>query len=207
MKRKLIAFILPIMVSTITTAQNYSGLQFQKLTALDDISAFVESQLGSLFGKKISGKIDSVVVTWDSEKTLKARIYYKDFLEGYFTVSALNNTKQKQNEVVAAKFNQSTSPSPFECTLQLASGVPKGTKIESAFLRIEVAKKENGFGNVSVYTSRKNWKNELDPQNVVVNAILSPVGKAGLLTEQVKDVTPTKTIQFDPKILYRFCAQ
>jgi len=97
MKRKLIAFILPIIVSTTTTAQNYSGLQFKKLTPLDDISAFIETQLGSLFNKKISGKIDSVVVTWDSEKTLKARIYYKDFVEGYFTVSTLNNTKQKQN--------------------------------------------------------------------------------------------------------------
>src|SRR4051812_29615039 len=196
MKRKLVAFLLPIIVCTTTTAQNYSGLQFQKLTPLDDISAFVETQLGNLFSKKISGKIDSVIVTWDSEKTFKAKIYYKDFVQGYFTVSTLNNTKQKQNEVVAANFNQSTSPSPFECTLQLGSTVPKGTKIESAFLRIEVAKKENALGNVSVFTSRKNWKNELDPQNLVVNATLSPVGKAASLTEQVKDVTPTKTIQF-----------
>ncbi len=194
---------LALAISTsISFAQNFSGLQNKKLNKIDDMGSFLESQLGNLFGGKISGRIDSVVVTWDSEKTLKVKIWYADFVNGHLTVSAMAASKQKQNEVVAAKFSQATKASPVECTLQLDAGVPKGTRLESAFLRIDVSKKENGSGNVNVFALNKNWKNELDPQNVVVNVALQPVGKAASLTNQVKDVVPDKTIKFDPKLMY-----
>ncbi|MBI3139909.1 MAG: hypothetical protein HYZ15_15130 [Sphingobacteriales bacterium] len=202
MKKKLPPFLLFALLANICLAQNYSGLQNKTLTRVDDMGSFLESQIGNLFGNKLSGKIDSVIVTWDAEKTLKARVYYTGYINGYFTVSAIGSAKQKQNEVVAAKIRQSAAPSPYECTLQLAASVPKGTKLESSFLRIDVGKKENGVGNVSVFNLSKNWKNELDPQNVVVAVNLTPVGKAASLTEEIKDVIPTKIIQFDPKRVY-----
>src|SRR5688572_7611527 len=173
-----------------SSAQNFSGLQNKRLTRIEDVSSLVESQIGNLLGGKINGKIDSVVVTVDSEKILKGKIYYTEFINGFFTVSVLTASKQRQNEIVTTKFSQAAKPSPCEFTLQLAESVPKGTRIESPFLRIDVAKKENGTGNINLFSLNKSWKNELDPQNVIINVALNPVGKAASLTNQVKDVVP-----------------
>jgi hypothetical protein len=203
MRKRLLQFLLLSCITSPLFAQNFSGLKNKKLIANDDVGSLVESGLGSLFGNKLSGKIDSVIVLWDSEKTLKVKIYYKDYVNGFFTVSTMNAAKQKQNEIIASKFMQSASASPVECTVQLSDAVSKGTLIESPFLRIDVAKKENGLGKVSVFSLNKNWKNELDPQNVVIRAVLSPVGDAASLSKTAAvDVVPVKKINFDPKAIY-----
>ena len=200
-KKFLIALLL--ISSVCCQAQNFSGLLNKRLNKIDDISSLLETGIGSLFGGKISGQIDSVVVTSDAEKSLKVKIWFKEYANGFFTVSVMNETKKKQGEITVAKFSQAAKPSPFECTLSLSSEVVKGTMIESPYLRIDVAKKENGIGNVSVFGLNKKWKNELDPQNVVVNVLLQPVGKAASLSmTEAKDITPGKMILFiDPKIL------
>ena len=43
-------------------SQNYSGLENKKLLRSEDLSSLLESGIGALFGNKLSGEIDSVVV-------------------------------------------------------------------------------------------------------------------------------------------------
>ena len=198
-------FLLSIIFVTTTqlNGQNFSGLQNKKLIRIDDLGSLLESQLGGLLSGKIKGTVDSVIVTSESEKTLKAKIYYSGFLSGFFTVTTLNATKQKQNEITAAKFSQASMASPAECLLQLDPNVAKGTKLESPFLRIDVSKSESGSANVNLYGLNKNWKKDLDPQNVVINMTLQPVGKAALLTNSKIniDAIPGRTILFDRKVI------
>src|ERR1700712_4322702 len=98
-------------------AQNFSGIQNKKLVRLDDIGSLLESGLGGLLGGKVTGKVDSVIVTYDAEKTLRVRIFFTGFENAFFTVSTLSSSKQKQGDVVVAKFSQATQPSPAEVTL------------------------------------------------------------------------------------------
>ncbi|MBK6936757.1 MAG: hypothetical protein IPH18_07600 [Chitinophagaceae bacterium] len=48
----------------------------------------------------------------------------------------------------------------------------------------------------------KKWKTNLDAKNVLINVPLVPVGKAASLTNEKKDITPSKTIYFDPSKTY-----
>lgn len=190
-------------VTGICSAQNFSGLQNKRLNRIDDIGSVLETGIGSLFGGKIRGSIDSVIVTHDAERSLKARIYYTGFDNGFFAVSVMNDTKKKQGEVANGKFTQSAAHSPAECLLTLNESVAKGTQLESPYLRIDIGKSENKPGSVIVFGLNKKWKSELDAQNVIINVVLRPVGIAGnLKNNEVKDVVPAKTIQFDPKVLY-----
>jgi hypothetical protein len=202
MKRISLLPILLLCSHFFADAQNYSGLLNKRLNKIDDVSTLLESGIGSLFGSKIAGDVDSVVVTQDSEKALKVKIWFRNYLNGFFTVSVLSATKQKQTEIIAAGFSQASKTSPVECTLTLSPGVPKGTAIESPYLRIDVAKRENGTGNISVFGLNKKWKNQLDPQNVVISIALQPIGKAAALTSEAKDFIPAKSILFERNVLY-----
>ncbi|HSU27984.1 MAG TPA: hypothetical protein VLJ68_06365 [Chitinophagaceae bacterium] len=191
-------------VSGVTSiySQNYSGLLNKRLPRVNDPSFYLESKLGNLLGGKLEGQIDSVVVTWDTEITLKVRVYYSNFINGFFMVNVLNAGKARPFEVGTGKFSQAAQPSPAECTLQLKPNLPKGTKFQTPYLRIDIAKQENQTGNVNVYTLNKKWNSEQEAQNVIIPVTMVPVGKAALLTNEVKDVMPIKTIKFDPGVLY-----
>ena len=190
-------------LASVCTAQNFSGLQNKKLNRIDDLGFLLESQIGSLLGGRIEGDVDSVTITWDSEKTLKGKIWYREYLNGFFTISVMDAGRQKQNGIVSANFTQGEKPSPAEFTLEMAESVPKGTLIESPYLRIDISKRSDRSGKVKVFALNKNWKNELDPQNVVLDVPLMPVGKAATLTNTPKDATPSKNIRFDPNIYFK----
>lgn len=203
MKCRFLLVAAMFLFASATQAQNFSGLLNKRLNKVDDVGTLLESGIGSLFGGKLSGGIDSVVITNDSEKELRARIYYNGYTAGFFTVSVMDAAKKKQNEVVVGKFSQAAKASPVEVVLPMAATVAKGAAFESPYLRIDVAKKENGTGNITVFGLNKKWRNQLDPQNVIVNVTLRPVGiAANLKSNEVKDVVPGKTIRFDPKLLY-----
>ena len=201
MKGNLILIAIALMTQ-FCSAQNFSGLQNKKLNRVDDVSTIIESQLGSLLGGRISGDMDSVIITWDSEKSLRGRVYFKEYLNGYFTVSVMSASKQKQNEIVPAKFKQADNPGFAEFTLDMADVVPKGTSFESPYLRFDISKKQNQSGKVVIFALNKSWRNELDPENVILEVPLQPVGEAVKLTSEPKEATPGKTIRFDPKLYY-----
>ena len=48
----------------------------------------------------------------------------------------------------------------------------------------------------------KKWQSTQETRNMIIDVPLVAVGKAASLTNERKDVTPTKTIQFDPKVIY-----
>jgi hypothetical protein len=195
--------LLCLCLSLHTSAQNFSGLQYKKLMPADNLSSLLESGLGALIGGKLTGNIDSVIVLEDAEKKLKVKVFYTGLQNAYFNLSIMNEKEQKQEEITTAKFLQTSKASPAECQFMLTDKVVKGTKIESPYLKIGVSKKENGIGPVAVFYLNKKWKNELDPENVIINVSLQPIGKAGALSNtEIKDVIPVKHIKFDPKIMY-----
>ena len=148
-------------------SQNISGLQNKKLIKSDDISSMIESGIGILLGGKIPGNVDSVVISYDAEKNLKGKIYYKEYSGGYFTVSCLAADRKVQAEMSKAQFTQSASPAEF--SIDLKSGLPDNSEYASVFLRIDVSKKQGGTGNVSVFQLNKKWKTNLDVKNIVIN--------------------------------------
>lgn len=183
-------------------SQNYSGLQNKKLIKSDDLTSMVESGIGILLGGKIAGQVDSVIITYDAEKNLKGKVYYKDYLGGFFTVSCMAADRKVQSEMSKSQFTQASTSNPAEFSIDLKSGLPDNKEYESVFLRIDVSKKQNGTGNVSVFQLNKKWKTNLDAKNIVINVPLLPVGKAANLTNEKKDITPGKTIYFDPSKVY-----
>ncbi|MGB3007307.1 MAG: hypothetical protein WBC06_12405 [Chitinophagaceae bacterium] len=202
MKYRICITAILLLCSILSYSQNFSGLQNKRLNKFEDLGALLETGIGSLFGGKLKGQIDSVVVTYDSEKKLKAKVFYTGYENGFFTISCMNAAKQKQTEFVSFKFSQAAKASPVECTIDMEAAVPANTNLESAYFRIDVSKKENGSGNISVFLLNKKWKSNLDARNIVVEVPLIAVGKAASLTNEKKDIIPSKNIKFDPKILY-----
>ncbi len=183
-------------------AQNFSGLENKKLLKSDDLSSLLESGIGALFGNKIKGDIDSVVVKQDAERVLKVKIYYSGYPAGYFSVSVLNGARQVQKEFSVFQFSQISNPSVAECTIQMSTIVADNTAFDSPLLRIDVSKKMNGTGSVSVFNLNKKWQSTVNNANVVIDIKPIPIGQAANLTNVIKDYIPAKTIFFDPKIMY-----
>lgn len=183
-------------------AQNFSGLQNKRLNKSEDIGSLLESGLGALFGGKLRGEIDSVVVTHDAEKRLRVKVYYTGYENGFFTVTCLGADRQRQREFTLSRFAHPGKPSPAECTIDMEASVPPNRQLETQYLRIDVAKKENGLGNISVFLLNKKWQSTVENRNIVIEVPLAPVGKAASLTNERRDITPSRTIQFDPKLIY-----
>jgi hypothetical protein len=184
------------------SAQNFSGLQNKSLSRVDDIGSLLESGLGSLFGGKLTGRVDSVVINQDAEKKLKGKIFYTGYDKGFFTLSCMSSTKQKQNEFKTFRFSQAAKTSPVEFTIDMEASVAPNTNLESPYLRVDVAKRDGGTGNVTVLMLNKKWQSTQETRNMVIDVPLVAVGKAASLSNERKDVTPSKSIQFDPKLLY-----
>ena len=201
--RSSLLLIIAILTGTfLCRAQNISGLQNKSLSRVDDIGSLLESGLGSLFGGKLTGRVDSVVIKQDAEKRLQGRIYYTGYDKGFFTLSCMSSTKQKQNEFKTFRFSQATKASPVEFTIDMEASVPPNTNLESPYLRVDVAKRDGGTGNVTVLMLNKKWQSTQETRNMVIDVPLVAVGKAASLSNERKDVTPSRTIQFDPKLLY-----
>lgn len=194
MKYRICITALLMLSSVLSYSQNFSGLQNKRLNKFEDLGALLETGLGLLFGGKLKGQIDSVVVTHDAEKKLKAKIFYTGYENGFFTISRMNAAKQKQTEFVSFKFSQAAKASPVECTIDMDAAVPANTNLESAYFRIDVSKRENGSGNISVFLLNKKWKSNLDARNIVVEIPLNAVGKQQVLPIEKKDIIPSKTI-------------
>ena len=202
MLTKVISLFVCLLFLADVHAQNFSGLENKKLNRSEDLSSLLETGIGSLFGNKLKGSIDSVVVRQDAERTLRVLIYYQGYEGGFFTVSTLDPARKKQDPFDVFQFAQAEKASPAECVINMRSGVADNTAFESGYLRIDVGKKKGAVGNVSAFTMNKKWQSTINNKNIIVPVKLLAVGKAGSLTNEKKDVTPAKTIQFDPKLIY-----
>ena len=205
MKKKYwINSMLGLLISSLLTAQNFSGLQNKILVKANDMSAEIGNVLGSFFTKNFKGSVDSVKVLFDSEKELQLQIYFTGFENGYMKINVTDASKANQASVAQLGIDLTGKTSPQLCALKLKDDFPKGQFLESPFLKIESLKSQNKvFGIGAGFILNKKWKVDLDAENVVIQVKPRPLGSAALLkASEVKDVIPTKKILFDPKFMY-----
>ena len=78
-----------VLYSISSDAQNFSGLQGKELNKIDDTSF----ALLSLGAKKLNGKIETVTVTYDSEKTLKLNVSHLNLDDNYISFKIVDAQK------------------------------------------------------------------------------------------------------------------
>lgn len=137
-----------------------------------------------LFGNKLSGEIDSVVVLKDAERILKVRVYYKGYANGFFAVSVMGASREKQNQFSIFQFLQTSNPSVAECIIEMNKVVPDNTTLESPYLRIDISKKKNSTGNVKIFNLNKKWQSTVNNSNIVIDIRPVPIGQAVKLTNE-----------------------
>ncbi len=165
-------------------SQNFSGLEGKSLTKVDDIGAGIVSLIGS---GGLDGKIGKVVVTSDSERTLKLALTYTGFTTAYLHVNVLAADKVSQDEVGEAEVDLTDKTSPLYLEMNLKDNVAEGFELESAYLQIRISKSKTAVGGlVFLYALNKQWQKEINAANLVLRATLVPVGVTSQLRESSK---------------------
>lgn len=193
-----------IIVVVLTTAvassysQNFSGLEGKSLTKIDDIGAGIVSLIGS---GGLDGKIGKVVVTSDSERTLKLALTYTGFSTAYLHVNVLAADKVSQDEIGEAEVDLTDKTSPLYLEMNLKDNVAEGFELESAYLQIRISKSRTAVGGlVFLYALDKSWQKEIKAENLVLRATLVPVG----VTSQLKESSKVLIIpDFKPVMMYQ----
>lgn len=177
-----LAAVLIIMTICLTVnSQNFSGLEGKSLARADDIASGLISLIGS---GGLEGRINSVTVTSDAERSLKLKVEYTGFATAYMHAVVLASTKEVQNEVSEAGLDLTGKTSPAALELSLRDNVPEGFKLESSFLQIRVSKNQSAVGGlIFLFAMNKEWQKEIRAENLVLRAKLVPVGVTSQLRE------------------------
>jgi hypothetical protein len=192
-----IAVVLTTAVTS-SYSQNFSGLEGKSLTKVDDIGAGIVSLIGS---GGLDGRIGKVVVTSDSERTLKFALTYTGFSTAYLHANVLAANKVSQDEVSEAEVDLTDKTSPLYMEMDLKDNVPEGFTLESAYLQIRIAKSKTAVGGlVFLYALDKSWQKEINAENLVLRATLVPVG----VTSQLRESSKVLIIpDFKPVMMYQ----
>jgi hypothetical protein len=197
---RIILTIVIVLTTAVTSSysQNFSGLEGKSLTKVDDIGAGIVSLIGS---GGLEGKIGKVVVTSDSERTLKLALTYTGFSTAYLHANVLAANKVSQDEVGEAEVDLTDKTSPLYMEMDLKDNVPEGFKLESAYLQIRIAKSKTAVGGlVFLYALDKSWQKEISAENLVLRATLVPVG----VTSQLRESSKVLIIpDFKPVMMYQ----
>lgn len=173
-----IFFLVLVFLTTVVKAQNFTGLQGKELNRIDDASF----ALLSLGAKKLNGKIETVTVTYDSEKTLKLKITHTGLETTYVSFNIVDSQRKKISNISGIKYFQISDQNPLIVEFLLKSIVPEGTEIESAYLQIDIKKAKKNFLPTSIlYSLTKEWKTEINAENLIIPIKLEPIGSAGEL--------------------------
>ena len=196
--RYLIISVILTIAATSSYSQNFSGLEGKSLTKIDDIGAGIVSLIGS---GGLDGKIGKVVVTSDSERTLKFALTYTGFSTAYLHASVLAADKVSQDEVGKAEVDLTDKTSPLYVEMDLQDNVPEGFTLESAYLQIRIAKSKTAVGGlVFLYALDKSWQKAISAENLVLRATLVPVG----VTSQLRESSKVLIIpDFKPVMMYQ----
>jgi hypothetical protein len=178
-----IRLILCLLVFTnLLSAQNFSGLQGKNLNKIDNVESAISSIL-----TKIDGKINSVNVTYDSEHALKFSIDYTGFETAYMNIRVVDAQKKSNNEISKVNFSLEGKTSPLSIELLLKDDVAEGTDIESVYLELKIGKTKNSFGKkIFLFALNKQWKKEINAENLIIPVKLEPIGTAANLKENVE---------------------
>ncbi|MBE0677464.1 MAG: hypothetical protein IH592_01745 [Bacteroidales bacterium] len=194
----LTAFVILTTAVTSSHSQNFSGLEKKSLTKIDDIGAGIVSLIGS---GGLEGKIGKVVVTSDTERTLKMALTYTGFSTAYLHVNVLAADKVSQDEVGEAEVDLTDKTSPLYLEMNLKDNVAEGFELESAYLQLRISKSKTAVGGlVFLYSLNKSWQKEIKAENLVLRATLVPVG----VTSQLKESSKVLIIpDFKPVMMYQ----
>ncbi len=164
-----------ILLSILSNAQNFSGLQGKELNKIDDASL----ALLSLGAKKLNGKIEIVTVTYDSEKTLKLDIIHSSLENNYISFSIIDATRKRISQISSVKYTQIGADKLIQVEFVLDENLAEGTTIESTYLQIDVKKSKSNFLPTSIlYSLDKKWKTEINAENLIIPIKLEPIGSA-----------------------------
>lgn len=167
-----------------STAQNFSGLENKNLSKLDDVTGLVTGLISNL-----DGKIESVKVTYDSERTLKLSVSYTGLTNAYFSADVLNSQKKRLDGTTKIEFSLEGKSSPLELEFSLSDTLPEGTELDSPYLEIKLSKSKNEFiKNTTLYNLNKQWKTDINPENITIQAVLEPIGSAANLKENTQKI-------------------
>lgn len=148
-------------------AQNFSNLQGKELTLVSG-GDLLATGLGRLFGGKIDGRIERVMVTDDRERRLVVKISYSGLDGTKLTAEVQGSAKQPQRQIHSAPLNLASGPSEVELSFDLDNALPEGTTLESAFLTLSISKGNRAPGLVQTYSLPKRWQMAIRPENVVI---------------------------------------
>lgn len=173
-------------------AQNFSGLENKKLNKLDDVTGLLTGLIS-----KLDGKVESVTVTYDSERTLKLSIAYTGLSNAYFKASVLDAQKKQLKGTSKIEYSLEGKTSPLEIEFALSGDLPEGLTLDSPYLEIKLSKSKNEFvKNTNLYNLNKQWKTDVNPENITIQAVLDPIGSAANLKENnQKIIIPKKKPQ------------
>jgi hypothetical protein len=203
--RKLKHYLTLLIVLTIAVSssfsQNFSGLEGKSLTKIDDIGAGLVSLIGS---GGLEGKIGKVVVTSDSERTLKFALTYTGFSTAYLHANVLAANKVSQDEVGEVELDMTNKTSPLYLEMDLKDNIPEGFTMESAYLQLRIAKSKSAVGGlVFLFSLDKSWQKAIKAENLILRATLEPVG----VTAQLKESSKVLIIpDFKPVIMQQYKA-
>ncbi|HLT52922.1 MAG TPA: hypothetical protein VKZ97_03490 [Flavobacteriaceae bacterium] len=194
LKRNLVYLLLGLLIPVFSApifAQNFSGLQDKTLNRIDDVVS-VFSDMAS----KYEGKVDQVKVTYDSERQLKITVNFSDAEKGYMSARVMAADKSDQKAISSFETSLENKNSPLEIEFLLANDVPEGTEMQSAYLEIKLSESKSKFVKKTfLYSLNKNWKTEINPENLIIPITLEPVGSAANLKENTETlVLPTKKV-------------
>ncbi len=200
---RVLLLILSLLWILPANSQNYSGLQGKELSRIDDVGTLVETGLGRIFGgEKISGNITRLTVQEDSERRLALAMQYTELSGASLKGEILDSQKRVQREITFAPAGTLGQAQPVTLVFTLSDALPKGSEVHSAFLKLSVSKAPGKSpGLICLYALAKNWKIDLDPQNVVLTLGLNPLNTAAQLKQnQPVIVLPTQPRKFDRAI-------
>ncbi len=195
----ILALVIALTYTTVTSfSQNFSGLEGKSLSKIDDIGAGIASLIGS---GGIEGKVGKVVVTSDTERTLKFAFTYTGFTTAYLHANVLAGDKVSQHEISEAEVDLTGKTSPLHLELNLKDNVAEGFNLESTYLQIRISKSKTAIGGlVYLYALNKSWQKEIRAENLVLRATLVPVG----VTAQLKENSKVLIIpDFKPVMMYQ----
>ena len=193
------ALIIALACTSVTSfPQNFSGLEGKSLSKIDDIGAGIASLIGS---GGLDGRIGKVVVTTDSERTLKLALTYTGFATAYLHANVLAADKVSQDEIGEFEVDLSERTSPLNLEMNLKDNVAEGFNLESTYLQIRISKSKTAVGGlVFLYALNKSWQKEIRAENMVLKATLVPVG----VTAQLKESSKILIIpDFKPVMMYQ----
>lgn len=174
-------FIILSFFNPVLFAQNFSDLKDKELKKVDDLSGLVTDLLSS----KVDGQVDKVTVLYDSERSLKIKIEYTGLETAYIRFNILKDQNQGDSNITATEFSLEGKTSPLEVEFNLKENTPEGTYLETPYLEIKLGQTKRKFPKRTIYSLNKNWKTEINPENLIVQATLEPVGSARDLKENV----------------------